>query len=343
MPRQVEIFVNRAEAGGSHLRAEAADTDQFQQVVVLLAVSSRDLDERVLDRPFREASIRHVGRGSGTCRTTASGRPANEAARESSAGEGEHPQMTGRAQSTGTCARPAAARGRTRAGTSARRRRARSRRARTPSRSCESRNGSAWPSAWRKCRFRRSRSCASLYAGIAKAVDQIDRRDRVGLFGKGKRHPAAAAAGVQHPAAHRLSYRSQMSQDFRAAVGPRTGRNRTRCGSGGRRGAESACRQSRALTNPSLPCPTIHCNAGAFIGTVHAGPRPGKRWQRLRFGDERRPIGARGGFRYRECMQDSPSGIRLQDVEDHRALVAEPRRLMYVNTYSMSGRSARSA
>ena len=56
------------------------------------------------------------------------------------------------------------------------------------------------------------------HAGVAEAVDQVDGRHRVGLFGKRQRHPAAATAGIEHTAADGLPDRRQMREDLCAAV-----------------------------------------------------------------------------------------------------------------------------
>ena len=56
------------------------------------------------------------------------------------------------------------------------------------------------------------------HARILEAFRRVDPHHHRGLFGERERHPAAAAAGVEHPAAHRHPRALEKRDHLRASV-----------------------------------------------------------------------------------------------------------------------------
>ena len=81
-----------------------------------------------------------------------------------------------------------------------------------------SRNGSAMPSASAKCRLRDAALAAEPDAGVLEPIGGIDADDQRRFFGQRQRHAAAAAAGVEHAAAHRDAGALEERDDLGAAV-----------------------------------------------------------------------------------------------------------------------------
>ena len=80
------------------------------------------------------------------------------------------------------------------------------------------RNGRAMPSASAKCRLREAALAAEPDAGVLEPIGGIDADDQRGFFGERQRHAAAAAAGVEHAAAHGDAGPLEKRDDLGAAV-----------------------------------------------------------------------------------------------------------------------------